>query len=143
MFPFMLPQYLLRGGALRSAIDSEGNEIGPTHEEKAVRSAPSLFSCSFITCQLSLTDVLLDSDTAVDSVFTLLRTNKLLLARISPLPGASPLDSTVFPLEKDCTPAHPAIWTKLSQCYQPQYCDVSLERVEKIVCTWRSQYASM
>ncbi|GAA5874553.1 hypothetical protein JCM16303_002903 [Sporobolomyces ruberrimus] len=119
MFPFMLPQYLLRGGALQSAIDSEGNEIGPTHEEKAVR------------------------DTAMDSVFTLLRTNKLLLARISPLPGASRLDSTGFPLEKDRTPAHPAIWTKLSQCYQPQYCDVSLERVEKIVCTWRSQYASI
>ncbi|GAA6060007.1 hypothetical protein JCM10212_001165 [Sporobolomyces blumeae] len=116
-FPFMLPQYLFAGGALGAKVDDDGNPMLRTDEERA---------------QLHST---------LRALFFLLNTGKLALAPTGPTP-ASHRTTTVFPAFSERTPANPVVWAKLSRCYPAKYADVSLERLEKLVGAWRSQYAA-
>ncbi|GAA5893588.1 chromo domain-containing protein [Sporobolomyces salmoneus] len=118
-FPFMLPQYLLPGGAFGAAVDQNEVAIPRSAEERA------------------------KSRTALETIFSLIRDNSLSLTNVAPLLDESRLDQTRFPAFDDRTPADPVIWMKLSQCYKPRFCRVSLERLQKLVCTWRSQYATI
>ncbi|GAA5948134.1 hypothetical protein JCM3765_007123 [Sporobolomyces pararoseus] len=118
-FPFMLPQFLLAGGALGAAVDDN---------EKPISRSPSE------TAQLR---------PARATVFSLVQRNVLPLTKVLPTVEESRIDQARFPSLPDRTPGDLSALMKLSQCYKPRFCQVSLERLQKLVCTWRSQYASV
>ncbi|GAA6008182.1 hypothetical protein JCM11491_001918 [Sporobolomyces phaffii] len=118
-FPFMLPQYVLSGGAFGPAVDQDEKPIPRSDEERIkVRSA-------------------------LETIFGLVRNKSLSLASIGPPPNGSRLGQTRFPSFDDRTAADPVVWQKLSLCYRPKFCEVSLERLQTLVCAWRSQYAGI
>ncbi|GAA5885577.1 hypothetical protein JCM16303_001467 [Sporobolomyces ruberrimus] len=119
IFPFMTPQYLLCGGILSSPVDGEGNEMTLTDAEKALQLATQ------------------------EALFPLLWGNPLLMPRLSQFTEESRLDSTIFPSEKDETPADPDVYTRLSERYPSKLCYVSPERLQKIVLAWRWQYSGI
>ncbi|GAA5978070.1 hypothetical protein JCM5350_007387 [Sporobolomyces pararoseus] len=118
-FPFMLPQYLLAGGALGSAVDKNDKPVSrPPSETAQLRPARA-------------------------TIFSLVQRKLLPLTKVLPSVEESRVDQTWFPSLPDRTPGDLAVLMKLSQCYKPRFCQVSTERLQKLVCTWRSQYASV
>ncbi|GAA5925516.1 uncharacterized protein JCM15063_005046 [Sporobolomyces koalae] len=115
-FPFMLSQYLLTGGTLGPSEPGKPSTSNPQSEAR---------------------------QPAIDAVMSLLHAGSLTLTRIAPRLGPPYRDQKRFPAHDDSVANDPVAWSRLSQCYLPKYCQVSPERLQNLVCSWRTRYTNI
>ncbi|GAA5887817.1 hypothetical protein JCM6882_000761 [Rhodosporidiobolus microsporus] len=118
-FPWVPLQYLLPGGAFGLSIDESSAALPPTAEQDLDKRAARLNLC------------------------TLLAHDHLSLIRVAPVADSQPYNLAAFPRVSDRMPLTSSAWTQVAEWYPSKYCDLSVAKLQELVCEWRVRYPQL
>ncbi|GAA6028424.1 hypothetical protein JCM8097_007024 [Rhodosporidiobolus ruineniae] len=119
VFPWIPVQYFLPGGDFGQPIDDDGNLLPPTPE----------------------TDT--DKRAARHALSALVALDTLALVNTGRDTRQPPNEWPVFPSFEDRLPFRPSEWSKVIEGYPVELRELGVERLQQVVCWWRSFYPQL